>query len=79
MGTTSTMAPKQRPNPARDRVELRADPEWIEKVLAASDRVGLSISAYIRLAVNRLMETPDFSPPVETCEPEKPARRRRKE
>ena len=47
---------RKRPNPKRDLVQFRADPEWIDKVNAAAERLGLSISAYIRLAVNERME-----------------------
>jgi hypothetical protein len=41
----------------------RADPESIERVNREADRLGLSLSAYIRLAVNERMErtAPDAS------------------
>lgn len=55
---------KKRKNPARDRIEIRADPEWIDRVNAAAEKVGLSISAFLRLAGNRLMSDPEFAPPV---------------
>jgi len=47
---------RKRPNPRRDRIELRADAEWIEQVVEAANRLGLGLSSYIRLAINeRLM------------------------
>ena len=58
-----TMRPrKKRVNPQRDRIEIRADPEWIDRVLKNADSLGLSISAYVRLAVNRLMQ--ESGPPA---------------
>jgi hypothetical protein len=47
---------RKRPNPKRDLIQLRADPEWIDKVDAEAERLGLSLSAYIRLAVNERMQ-----------------------
>jgi hypothetical protein len=47
---------RKRPNPKRDLVQFRAEPEWIDKVNAAAELLGLSISAYIRLAVNERMQ-----------------------
>jgi hypothetical protein len=46
------------------RVEFIADAAWLEKVQSAADRVGLNLSSYIRLAVNRLMNDPEFAPPA---------------
>lgn len=51
-------------NPARERIELRAEPAWINRLAAAAANVGLSTSAYIRLAVNRMMNDPAFAPPA---------------
>jgi hypothetical protein len=39
----------------RSRVELVAEPEWIVKATAAGRELGLTLSAYIRLSVNRMM------------------------
>jgi hypothetical protein len=47
---------RKRPNPERDVIQLRAEPEWIDRVNAEAERLGLSLSAYIRLAVNERME-----------------------
>ena len=47
---------RKRPNPDRDIIQLRADPAWIERVNAEAERLGLSLSAYVRLAVNERME-----------------------
>jgi hypothetical protein len=75
MGTT--LSPRKRTNPDRNRLELRADPEWIARLIAAANRVGLSTSSYIRLAVSRLMEDPQFSPPVVPVPAEQPKRSRK--
>jgi len=40
----------------RDRIDLRATPEWIERVAAQADRFGMNLSAYIRAAVTEKLE-----------------------
>jgi hypothetical protein len=52
----SAVAARKRPNPKRDLIQIRAEPEWIDRVNTEADRLGLSLSAYIRLAVNERME-----------------------
>lgn len=47
----------------RDRVDLRADPEWIARVLAQAKRFEQSISAYIRQAVTEKLEQDEQSDP----------------
>jgi len=55
---------RKRPNPDRDLIQFRAEPEWIDRVNAAAEALGLSLSAYIRLAVNeRLLRTAAEQPP----------------
>jgi hypothetical protein len=56
MGTAADLVARKRPNPNRDLIQLRAEPEWIDEVNEEADRLGLSLSAYIRLAVNERME-----------------------
>jgi hypothetical protein len=58
---------RKRPNPKRDLIQLRAEPEWIDRVNTEAERLGLSLSAYIRLAVNERLER---------TAPETPAARR---
>lgn len=41
--------------PASGRIELLADPEWIAELDRAAEELGLSRSAYIRMACNRQM------------------------
>ncbi len=49
--------PKRRdPKSTRDRVEFRADPAWIARVLKAAARLGMGLSAYIRYSTNKQME-----------------------
>jgi hypothetical protein len=44
----------------RERLELRADADWIAQVEAEAGRLGLSLSGYIRLCVQeRLDRTPE--------------------
>jgi hypothetical protein len=54
---------RKRPNPQRDLIQLRADPAWIDRVNAEAERLGLSLSAYIRLAVNERMQRTASEPP----------------
>ena len=56
------MRRRKRPNPERDRIEFRAEAEWIESVVEAANRDGLSLSSYIRLAVNRYMRSEGEQP-----------------
>jgi hypothetical protein len=47
---------RKRENFDRERIEVRADPAWIERVVREAGRLGLSLSAYIRLAVNERLD-----------------------
>lgn len=47
---------RKRPNPERDLVQFRAEPEWIDRVNDAAESLGLSMSAFIRLAVNERLK-----------------------
>lgn len=40
----------------RDRIDLRADPEWVARLRHQAARFGLNISAYIREAVTQRIE-----------------------
>jgi hypothetical protein len=53
---TLAVAPRKKENFDRERIEIRADAAWIAKVTSEAERLGLSLSAYIRLAVNERME-----------------------
>lgn len=48
--------PRQAKEPSYDRIEFQAPVDWVEQLDAAANAVGLSRSAYIRLAVNKLMQ-----------------------
>jgi hypothetical protein len=64
MAVRELPVPRKKQNFDRDRVELRAEPEWIARVTAEAERLGLNLSAYIRLAVNeRLDRTEAAEPP----------------
>jgi len=49
--------------PPRDRVDLRADPAWIARVQKQADRLGIALSAYIRLATSERLERDEESMP----------------
>ena len=59
------MQPKKKPpvQPPRERLDLRAEPEWIERVRFQAERLGLTLSAYIRQAVTRILEQDEASAP----------------
>lgn len=40
----------------RERVEFRADPEWIERVNTEALRLGLNLSSFIRMIVTQHMD-----------------------
>jgi len=40
----------------RDRLEIRADPAWIDQVTEAARRVGCSLSSYVRMALTERMQ-----------------------
>lgn len=48
----------------RDRLELRAEPDWIGRIAVQARRLGISVSAYVRLAVTRQLETDEASQPA---------------
>lgn len=51
--------PKKKPQPAeqpRERIDLRAEAEWVARLTAQARRRGLSVSAYIRQAVTKEIE-----------------------
>jgi pilus assembly protein TadC len=48
----STLMAKRKDN----RIELRAEPEFVSRLTKEADRFGLSLSAYLRLAATEKME-----------------------
>lgn len=40
----------------RDRLEFRADPDWIARVIEQAKRLGITKTAYIKLAVSERLE-----------------------
>ncbi len=61
------------PPPERDRLDLRIDPSLRVRINKARKRWGLSVSAYIRVALIEKLERDEADPP-----PEPPAPRRRR-
>ena len=57
----------------RQRIELRADPEWYERVRSRAKRLGLSVSAFLRLAAVSYPELhPERSDAVPVVQPPPP-------
>jgi hypothetical protein len=56
MGAIGSMAKRRRPTQPREKIELRAPADWVAKVEHAAAALGLSVSAYVRLAVSERME-----------------------
>lgn len=50
------MPRKKDPKSKRGRVEFLAEPEWINRVTAHAEKLGLNLSSFIRLSVNKQME-----------------------
>lgn len=66
----SDMPGRKRQNFDRPRIEFVAEPAWIEMVAKEADRMGLSLSAFIRLCVNeKLQAMGRFQEPAEKPEP----------
>lgn len=59
-------APREEPDEQRDRIDLRADPEWIVMAKRAAKRMGLGLTAYIRLATSERMVRDGLNPPEES-------------
>jgi hypothetical protein len=58
--------PKQ---PGRKRLEIVAEPEWIDLVAAAAQAADRSVSSYVRQALNAQMERDGFRPPDVVVKP----------
>jgi predicted HicB family RNase H-like nuclease len=56
IATEEKPMPRRKQNWDRDRFEVRAEPEWIKRVTLAAARVGLSLSAYVRLVVSKQLQ-----------------------
>jgi len=48
----------------RDRLEIRADPAWIDQVTEAARRVGCSLSSYVRMALTERMQRDGIMVPI---------------
>lgn len=64
--TQERQLPRRKSKMDRDRLELRAEPEWIRRVTAVAERLGLGLSAYVRLCVNRQLEQDEAQAPAPT-------------
>lgn len=48
---------------ARDRIDLRVDPAWLERVERQCERHGINLTNYIKLAVTQLLESHEATDP----------------
>lgn len=55
--------------PGRDRLELVAEPEWIDLVAQAAAASERSVSGYVRAAVNAQMKKDGFEPGAAPAKP----------
>jgi hypothetical protein len=62
----------------RKRLEIVAEPEWIDLVTEAAKKADRSLSSYIRVAVNARLAEDGFAS-IQNREPVKPRGRPRKE
>jgi hypothetical protein len=60
------------------RIDMRAEPEWVAAVEEAGRRLGLNVSAYIRLATSERLARDGLTPPKPAGGDEPPAPGRRK-
>jgi hypothetical protein len=52
------------PLPTRNRVDLRADPAWVARVERQAERLGITVTAYIKQATSRALETDEATDPL---------------
>jgi hypothetical protein len=55
--------PPEDTTPARDRIDLRADPVWVARVERQAARLGMTVSSYIRGAITRALEADEATEP----------------
>lgn len=54
---------RKKENFERARLELVADAPWIARLAAQADRLGMSLSAYVRMACTRQVEADEANAP----------------
>jgi hypothetical protein len=54
---------RKKENFERRRLELVAETDWIVRISAQADRLGLSLSSYVRMAVTERLERDEASAP----------------
>lgn len=65
MIATTRYAPvaKQPEHPTRERIDLRADSALIARIRVQAERLGISLSDYIRMATTRQLERDEAGDP----------------
>ena len=63
MGSRKQTKKSNASTPARDRIDLRAEPAWIARIEKQAARFGTNLSAYIREAVTIKLESDEQSDP----------------
>lgn len=61
---TRVMSPNP---PARDRLDLRCEPDWLARVERQAKRFGMTVSAYIKRAVTVSLEADEDTDPDRRC------------
>jgi hypothetical protein len=48
---------------SRDRIDLRADPAWVARVERQAERLGITVTAYVKQATSRALEADEATDP----------------
>jgi predicted HicB family RNase H-like nuclease len=70
VGVIRTM-PRRKSTQPRDRFDLRIEPDWLDRIERQADRIGVSVSAYIRMATSQRLELDEASDPTLKDKPRK--------
>lgn len=66
------MAGRKKENFDRGRVEFKAPPDWIERATKHGERLGLSLSSFMRMVVTQYMDKADAElPPIIPARPKR--------
>ena len=55
--------PRSKPNDKENRLNLRADAEWLARVRVAAKRKGLEVSSYVRMVITERMDADQVPKP----------------
>lgn len=63
MARRKQTSPDDQQPPARNRIDIRADPSWVARIEKQADRLGISLTAYVKQAVSRALEADELTDP----------------